>query len=297
MKRAAIVALAVLSAFPLARAQEESAAPDLSGEIERLVRDLGAESWEARERAVERLARIGEPAEEAVRRAAEDADPEVRTRAEWVLAAIRERAAVERLVAGTLLPDEVRDLDPAAIRRFLRAEGAPLAGADPDVLFGRFLVLRLRDDPETELYYTRDSETVAALEALAAKAVPALLGGLESAEWQVRFSSLVVLARVADATTAAPVLALAGSDPHPWVRTEAAWILGRWSHRPAAGTLVALLADPDATVRFEACQALVRITGESLPAMPRVAPRDDPEVERSRRAWQEWWDGHRAEYE
>ncbi len=53
----------------------------LGGEILERIRDLGADSAEARDRAERRLREIGAPARGALRRAAEGADPEARARA------------------------------------------------------------------------------------------------------------------------------------------------------------------------------------------------------------------------
>ncbi|MFP4057107.1 MAG: hypothetical protein ACLF0G_09590 [Candidatus Brocadiia bacterium] len=57
--------------------------------VEGLVRDLGAESYQAREQATEALRRIGRPAQKALEKAAESDDPEVRYRARKVLADVR----------------------------------------------------------------------------------------------------------------------------------------------------------------------------------------------------------------
>ncbi len=66
-------------------------APDVSveEEIATLIRDLGAGSYQARERATRRLWQIGAPAVAALEKAARCDDPEVRTRADLILLDIR----------------------------------------------------------------------------------------------------------------------------------------------------------------------------------------------------------------
>lgn len=75
---------------PLA-ALASAAQPRISAEkiVEALIRDLGAERYEARERATELLRRVGQPAQDALEKAAESDDPEVRLRAREVLADVR----------------------------------------------------------------------------------------------------------------------------------------------------------------------------------------------------------------
>lgn len=54
-------------------------------DCEPLIRQLGAEEYEAREAAMEALIRIGPPAVPAVRRALTSRDPEIAARAKWLL--------------------------------------------------------------------------------------------------------------------------------------------------------------------------------------------------------------------
>ena len=79
----------VLSAITLlvpaaTRASEPPDVP-LDAVVQCLVRDLGAERYDERERATEALRRIGQPALPAVKAAAKSDDPEVRLRAQDVL--------------------------------------------------------------------------------------------------------------------------------------------------------------------------------------------------------------------
>ena len=61
----------------------------LDGVIEPLVRELGADSYETRERATEMLRQVGAPAAVALEKAAQSDDPEVHVRASQLLADIR----------------------------------------------------------------------------------------------------------------------------------------------------------------------------------------------------------------
>jgi hypothetical protein len=77
---------------------------DLSGngrrddiaEVERLIRDLGSEEFDARESAGNRLALIGEPALPLIRKALKSGDAEVRRRAEALIVRISEAAVARR---------------------------------------------------------------------------------------------------------------------------------------------------------------------------------------------------------
>lgn len=60
-------------------------------EIERLIGDLGAESYEVRERAHRGLVAVGEPVLEALAKATQDNDPEVRSRAREIDRFVRDR--------------------------------------------------------------------------------------------------------------------------------------------------------------------------------------------------------------
>jgi len=78
--------LALMLAVGLASASE---VPE--DEISKLVQQLGAEAYDARERAVAELKEIGIPAKQAVAEATQSRSPEVRIRARAVLRAIRVR--------------------------------------------------------------------------------------------------------------------------------------------------------------------------------------------------------------
>jgi len=73
--------LALLSTLAFAVAQEE----DLDKKTARLIRDLGSEDFETREKATAELKKIGKPAVPELRKAAASEDPEVQLRAKKIL--------------------------------------------------------------------------------------------------------------------------------------------------------------------------------------------------------------------
>lgn len=84
--------LAVLPTILLALALQAPVAADSAADralVERLVRDLGSPSWEARERATERLAALGQPVQALLAGALRSPDLEVRRRAQQVCDRVR----------------------------------------------------------------------------------------------------------------------------------------------------------------------------------------------------------------
>ncbi|MFW6164091.1 MAG: hypothetical protein ACODAJ_15090, partial [Planctomycetota bacterium] len=88
MHRLAIV-LAVAVSLPPAWGAGAAARVPVETIVASLVRDLGAQPYDVRERATATLRQIGEPARPALERAARSDDPEVRVRARDVLAELR----------------------------------------------------------------------------------------------------------------------------------------------------------------------------------------------------------------
>ena len=83
---ALLLALAAPAAEPAA---EPDTNPALDKIIQSLIRDLGSERYDLRERATQALRRIGIPAIKWLEKAAQDDDPEVRTRAKDILRDVR----------------------------------------------------------------------------------------------------------------------------------------------------------------------------------------------------------------
>ncbi|MBM4040949.1 MAG: tetratricopeptide repeat protein [Planctomycetes bacterium] len=83
--------LFALACLPLAAPLASAATPRISADaiVQAVVRDLGAERYDVRERATELVRRIGQPALQALEKAAESDDPEIRVRARDVLGDVR----------------------------------------------------------------------------------------------------------------------------------------------------------------------------------------------------------------
>ena len=80
-----LVLAAILRLVPAAAGHGPPKAAELQGVIRSLIRDLGAERYDVRERATEALQRIGQPAISMLEKAAKTDDPEVRIRARQIL--------------------------------------------------------------------------------------------------------------------------------------------------------------------------------------------------------------------
>ncbi len=89
--------LGLVLAIPTLAQESDTSAED---EVRRLVDDLDADEWDAREAAVRALAAIGEPAIPVLREAASGSDPEVA----WRAARALERIATECTVKSFLRP-------------------------------------------------------------------------------------------------------------------------------------------------------------------------------------------------
>lgn len=89
--RLAIVLLFALSSAVSLKAEAQSTPSD----IDRLINQLGDEDFAAREAAITRLVKIGEPALAALKKATQHADPEIRRRARETIVRIEDRAGRE----------------------------------------------------------------------------------------------------------------------------------------------------------------------------------------------------------
>lgn len=95
----------------------------------------------------------------------------------------------------------------------------------------------------------------------------------------VRVHAAAALGALAD-PGAVPFLLKALRDPKPLVRIRSAYALGRIKDVRSVPGLIENLDDPDVDASKSIHKALVTITGR--------------EIERSKRAWQNYWDGHEA---
>ena len=128
---APILALVAVLACAARAAESADAKPRPAAEIERLVKELSSEDWQARHRATERLAAIGTPAVRRLRRALHSKDHEVRHRAEMILNRIAAKSAWNRLAREKLSRDITLELSraplAAALKAFERASGVEVA--------------------------------------------------------------------------------------------------------------------------------------------------------------------------
>src|SRR5690348_2318877 len=84
--------LAAVTAAPAAEA------PKVSAErIAKLVKQLGSDDFDERDKATKELEEIGAPALEALRKAAKDGDTETKTRAAAILEKAEKKAASEKI--------------------------------------------------------------------------------------------------------------------------------------------------------------------------------------------------------
>lgn len=141
---AALAADSAVSAASAVKA-ETAASASQSGEIEALVRDLGAPNFQTRERASAALAKIGRPALAALEKAAVSDDPEVNLRAKRVLDNVRLGIAPDWPPEVALQVRHFHDLPederPQAVQHIVAALGQRA---------GPFLVEYLKDDKLSE---------------------------------------------------------------------------------------------------------------------------------------------------
>jgi hypothetical protein len=96
MKSTALILILMLLAATASMGQLPATRPTATDRpaIERLIADLGSESWDTRESAHKRLIEIGRPAVRSLRAAARSDDPEIRMRAPIILKAINDAREV-----------------------------------------------------------------------------------------------------------------------------------------------------------------------------------------------------------
>ncbi|MCS6975499.1 MAG: HEAT repeat domain-containing protein [Gemmatales bacterium] len=108
-----------------------SATPD-TGEIEKLIKQLGDEKFARREAACKALEQIGAPALDPLRRACGDDDPEVQRRAKDLVRAIERRMEREEILRPTLVRLDLKDASvPDAVAELAKQAGySILLGGD-----------------------------------------------------------------------------------------------------------------------------------------------------------------------
>jgi HEAT repeat protein len=279
---AAVVAV-VLLPLPSANAQAPPApAPPGAGaeqpgavladgaEIEALVRDLGADRFDTRERATERLLEIGPLAFPFLQELDTSDDAEVRYRARYilradlrrVLALLKQLSNSSRAVESSSEAEVMQELlgmGTRAIEPLVQLLRTELARRDPDIGWTVLMlgVVERLGIPEAV------EEVTGLLELELRTTHERIAKALSACGEEV---ALQAVASRVDATDAL-------------VRRNAAIVLGFLGAEGSAAPLVQLSDDDDASVRTAALEALVRVGGEEAHAVVRTLLADrDPGV-------------------
>jgi outer membrane protein assembly factor BamB len=229
-------------------------------ELETLVRHLGSESFEQREKASRELLVRGPAVLPLLEKARQDEDLEISRRASAVWEAIQQHDAAWRA---------------AALRELVRRH--PDGAADVVLLYAPAAA----DDEEEEIL----SALVALADACRADTAAALLKALRDPERARRRAAAYVLGRSSEAAHRQAVRGLLNdTDPATRLRACQGLILGR--DKTALPALVALLEGPDESA-WAAEDMLWRIAGDDGPNV--MVSGAGPEAKRQRRtAWDAW---------
>ena len=230
------------------------------------VRQLGADSFRARERAEQSLARAGRVALPLLRPAAGDPDPEVRLRTGRILAAIK------------LNSDAVLVVSAARLLAACRPPGTVQALLD---------YLSLAEDP-----FAIDAvqDALTAVGVRGGKADRVLLAALHDPDPSRRAAAALAVANAGPEQRSAvrPLLA----DRDITVRLAAALGLLRAGDAAAVPPLLALLTDAPPALAGQAEDLLCQFAGETAPLV-RLAGAGVTRGE-CRAAWGEWWKANAA---
>lgn len=193
-----------------------------------------------RQRAIDRLARLGDPKAvtpliEALGAAKE---PQLRVKTAEALGQLRDRRAVDALIAAS------RAREPE-----VRVAAIASLGLIGDHTAAEPLFVSARDEDRL----VRDA-AIGALAALGIS-VDRVAADLSAPNWQIRVAALSTLARLGD-RSALPLIVAALKDPDPRVRSEAARTAGTLGDQRALDPLIKSLGDPASEVRIEATFAL-----------------------------------------
>ncbi|MCI0460499.1 MAG: HEAT repeat domain-containing protein [Gemmataceae bacterium] len=235
-------------------------------DLQRLVRQLGHARFGERERAAEKLVGLGPAALGALRRAFDDPDKEIARRA---------RECVQKIV---------QEWDPAltgaAVRHLLRLRPD---GIIPALV--RYVPYATESDTEEEVWFGLDSLTERE-----GKPHPALLKALQDPVPARRAAAACLVGRRGDSAQREAIRKLL-DDADAVVRLRAAQGLLGAGEKAAIPTLVALLSDDSAEVRWQAEEMLRWAAGDGAPGIM-VGAGTARERQKCRDAWKAWWQDH-----
>jgi HEAT repeat protein len=239
-----------------------------SARIERLIRRLGSDRFEERQRAAQDLVAAGAPALEPLRQALKSSDPEVNRLAARCIPQIEHNLKVAALI------DKLRDRQPqvradAADELFQLGRGARAAVPA--------LVKVMMDDPDT---YVRQRAIVAMWEIgpEAKAAVPKLISLLKNkkAPEDLRWCAAIALEQIGPAAQeAVPALVEVLETEGPQLKKGAVVALAELggNHKEVVPALLKALDYPDVSVQAGAAGALAALAGApetSVPAIVRL---------------------------
>ncbi len=232
-----------------------------------LVRQLGDDDFDVRDRASAALRALGARALPALRRAAGDPDAEVKRRAEDCLAAVTDGAAAART---------------AAAARLLAARKPPGAAA---------ALLAYLPFAEDEAAADELLSALVVVGAPGGKVDPIIGAALSDPEPARRAAAALLLGRHGSGEQRAAVRRLL-ADADPVLRLRAAQGLLAGREKAAVPPLLALFGEAPPEVARQAEDLLRRAAGEAAPA---AGLGEGPEQRaRCRDAWERWWKGQEA---
>jgi HEAT repeat protein len=233
--------------------------------LKNLIRQLGDDSFQVRERASSQLLTRGAAAEPLLRTALQSSDIEVVRRAEECLRLLKRGA-------GAAVP--------AAVARLLGHR--KVAGAIKDLL--AFLPF---SDNDSVAEAVRASLTALAVQD--GKPDPLLVTALNDKDPMRRAAAAEALTRSGAAGQDAAIRKLLG-DPEPSVRLHVAMVLIAAKEKDAIPVLIDLLGQMPAEQTRHAEEILLDIADEHAPD---ISPgRNEEERDKCRRAWISWWQEH-----
>jgi HEAT repeat protein len=251
----------------LAYLRKRTLGPDGEARLRKLVKDLGDDEFEVRQKAVEGLVALGLRARAALRAALKDPDLEVRLRAQRCLDQIDKDAPKALRVS-------------AAVVRLL-GERKP-AGA-VGVLFAYL------GAAEDESIAAEARTVLEALAVRAGKPDPVVVAGLKDKSPLRRAAAGVILCK-ARAAAHLPEVRKLLADPDPEVCYAVGLALAAAREKAAVPALIGTLDCLPARERGRLEAFLYRVAEGSAPALP--GGDDEAARRKARAAWQAWWKAH-----